>query len=179
MPTKTFLRIAGMAGAAALVAGWLTAATGTRQISEDPGPVSSPRPAATTPSLMALNLAAEVDRLHERVTHAPVPRETMRNPFELPHTTSRPVPSVPAASPEAPAPVTAPAPPPRAVTLVGIAAHETADGLERTVIVSLMGEVVLARTGDALAGGLRVVDITARSVQLKDAAGDVVSLELP
>lgn len=179
MPTKTLLRIAGMAGVAALVAGWLTAATGTRQISEDPPPVSSPLLAATTPSLLALNLSAEVDRLRERMTHAPVPRETMRNPFELPSTPSRPAPSVPRANPEAPVPVTAPLPASHAVTLVGIAAHETADGPERTVIVSLMGDVVLARTGDVLAGGLRVVDITARRVQLKDAAGDVVSLELP
>ena len=178
MGTTPLLRIAGMAAAAALVAAWLTAATATPQVTALPGEVSLPTPAAM-PSVMALSLATEVDRLRERVARAPVPPETMRNPFELPRAVARPVPSAPAERRDVPAPVVTPAPVSHAVTLVGIAVHETADGEERTVILSLTGEVVLARTGESLAGGLRVVEVMASGVRLEDASGAVVRLDLP
>ena len=166
-----------MAGAAALVAAWLTAATGMPQVIADPMPLPSPTPAGIR-SGVALNLADEVDRLRERLTRAPVPPETLRNPFEIPEVVAQPkAPVSPVAPTEVTPPAAAAAP---AVTLVGIASHATPDGQELTVILLLTGDVVLARIGDALpAGGLRVVDVTASDVRLEDESGGVVRLALP
>jgi hypothetical protein len=54
------------------------------------------------------------------------------------------------------------------VVLVGIAADRTADTVDRTAILSTSGGVVLARTGDDVAGRYRVASIDENAVELTD-----------
>jgi hypothetical protein len=75
--------------------------------------------------------------------------------------------------PRGPAPVDVPPvgpaePPPPLVALVGIAADRTADTVDRTAILSTSGGVVLARTGDDVAGRYRVASIDENAVELTD-----------
>ena len=172
------LRIATLVGAGALVAAWLTAATTTRQV-ERGGLPPQPQPirSAEKSSPLALDLAAEVDRLRQRLDEAPVPRENVRSPFKFGMTP----PSVPTAQ------AAVSTPPPAvsassklAVTLVGIAENRTAEGPDRIAILSSMGEVVLVRTGDLVGGRLIVDEVLPDAVDLSDPkTSTVYRLRLP
>jgi len=157
-------RIAGIVGASVLVAAWLIAATTTRHGNFPQAPVSSAP--VVTPSNEALELADEVVRLRQRLGDAPVPRESVRNPFEL---TAEQFPMSTAAVDVqlgiTPEPV-APSVPDMA--LLGMAENQTTAGTERTAIVSAMGEVLLVRVGDTVGGRLTVTAMSPNGVLLRD-----------
>ena len=177
-------RIAAIAGASAFVAAWLTAATATRQIELDPvpdGAAARPWPTVVTrTSPVALDLAAEVARLRERLGQAPAPRESVRDPFSLAPPAAPPVAvSRVAETPTAAAPAT-----PMAATLglslVGIAVSQSASGADRTAILTAAsGDVLLVGVGDTVEARYTVESISATSVALRDGQGVVRHLALP
>ena len=164
-----------LAVACALVAVWLAAAAvspiGDAAVAGPPPAVPAapePPPASTA----AAALAADMDRLRERIANAPALRLGTRNPFSLaPPPADRRETRAPlflsAVCPPAGArPARRPA-----VRLVGIATD--ADGSpERTGILSTPGgEVFLVRSGDRVPGGYRVDAVEPAAVVLVDGGG--------
>ena len=164
-------RLAVWGAGAALLAAWLSSAAGTM-----PGraPARLPAAAPVSPPPAPVAEAAEPEpeaaRPAARRDQAPRPRPVVRNPFTF-------APSGPAAAaPElepvvpvgwAPNPAAAAAQDrPLQVSLAGIAADETPDGLRRTAILSVEGRVVLAQVGDEIPGSYRVERIDADAVEL-------------
>lgn len=162
-------RVALIAGGSALVAAWLTAATTTRQV-EVLGETLSAPAESRVQNPAALGLVAEVKRLQMRHRVAPVPRSGERNPFEI-HILDGPVglsPSVPESLPTL------------TVSLAGVAENSTPDGLVRTAILSVLGEVVLAAPEAVIAGRFVVEWIGPSEVGLRDLeTGEIRTLELP
>ena len=158
-------RIVGIVGASVLVAAWLIAATTTRPGNFTQLPVSSVP--VVTPSDEAFELADEVVRLRQRLGNAPVPRESVRNPFEL--TTEQLSMSTAAVDVQfgiITSESVAPSVPNMA--LLGMAENQTTAGTERTAIVSAMGEVVLVRVGDTVGGRFTVAAMSPNDVLLRD-----------
>ena len=160
----SLMRIASIVGASVLVAAWIVAATTTRRVDSVQLPVRLVP--AVTPSPAVIDLADEVARLRQRLGNAPVPRESVRNPFELTaaqlRVSTAAVDTRPDATPE---PLIASAPD---VTLVGVAENQTAAGPERTAIMSAMGEVVLVEAGDTVGGRFTVAVVSPDGVVLRD-----------
>ena len=167
------------------MATWLAAATTAPP--EDvavlaPPPVIPATGGALPPSTAAAGLAADMERLRERLAEAPALRTSARNPFSLaPPPRPRPETLEPPSSRSA-APVTSRRP--RAsrpsVQLIGIATTDLEGGAERTGIVTTRGgEVLLVRTGDRVPGGYRVDVVEPSSVTLVDGSGASHRLTLP
>lgn len=156
------IKRAAMLGAACGAIGvWLAAATtGVRS----PAQMIAPKAAAIDKKGEAL--AAEIQRLHERLRPSDSPLQN-RDLFQ--YAGSRAVSSSAAPARLAPIdvpPATQPAAP--AFKLVGIAEDEGANGLVRTAIVSGSGELMFVKEGDAVAPGYRVAKISSDAVELTD-----------
>lgn len=144
------------------LAAWLAAAatSGRRNI-------ASP-PSVETPPVEAdgAALATEIARLHERLRPDAAPRRG-RNLFTFvspkPHPAAV-VTAAPALSEAARAPL---APPP--LKLVGVAEDEGPQGLERTAIISGLGQLFLVKTGERVTPRYRVAKIDGDFVELVDA----------
>ena len=170
----TNLRVAALIGGVWLLAAWMSSAAGT----VPSAPVTDrligigPRPAQTvTPVPARLDFEREVARLAARLENAPRPRHPARNPFTLTARTraTSPLPLAMAVTPRpAPAVDDSLAEGPPAVSLAGIGADRTSDGLRRTAILSADGRVFLARIGDEVMGRFEVRAVTDDAVELFD-----------
>jgi hypothetical protein len=113
-------------------------------------------------------LAAEIDRLHERLRPTTAPQQPARNLFEFNARRAATrvfVPPPPPPVAESVAPVQQPAP---LLKLVGIAEDDSPDGPVRTAIVSGSSELFLVKVGESVTGRYRVASIGADGVELED-----------
>ena len=168
-------RLALWAAGAALLAAWLSSAAGTlpgRAPSPAPGgpvlPAQAPPPA---PSAERIDLDREVARMAAHLERAPRPRPVVRNPFTL--APSRPAGAVSEGRPAVPGgwarrADSADGGAPLRLSLAGIATDETPAGPRRTAILSVEGQVVLARVGDEVSGRHQVQRIDDDGVELFD-----------
>ena len=170
--SKTRLALWGAGGA--LLAAWLSSAAGTT-----PGAVPSPPPGGgPTPSpqtaptpVERIDLDREVARMAAYLERAPRPRPVVRNPFTLaPQRPAAAVSGGRVAVPDgwAPSPVSASPDAPLRVSLAGVATDETPSGPRRTAILSVEGQVLLARVGDEVSGRYHVQRIDEDGVELFD-----------
>jgi hypothetical protein len=153
--------------ALAALAAWLAAASTSG--------VPSARPIAAAPAAIDARgaaLAAEIDRLHDRLRPTATP-EHNRNLFQF-------AAHLPARASVAPA-VAAPAPPPIPVAveppfkLIGIAE----DSGTRTAILSSPAQLLMVKEGDVVASKYRVAGISADAIELTDSSdGSVLRLAL-
>lgn len=132
-------------------------------------PQSEPVPMtrATAPPTPVERLAAEMqlrtDRLRDHGRLAPTPT-TSRNPFRFAGEgtpsararTSAPVPAVPATPPEP------------ELRLIGVAENQTGDAIERTAIISGVGQLFLVKPGESVTSRYTVGAIGADAVELRD-----------
>ncbi len=148
-------------GGGALVT-WIT--TAATSMSQPPRATPAALPRAVDTSGAAL--AAEIDRLHERLRPSASPlqaRDLFSYVSRQPARTTQSVTAV-AMPPMAPAP-------PRAVrplTLAGIAEDGPAGSLVRTAIVSGLGDLFLVKEGETIAARYRVVAVETAAVELFD-----------
>lgn len=166
-------RSVALIGASCLVAGWLMASVILPPVaslqSNAPAPQPS-APAADEPTAPA----PYTERLRLKLREAPRAPTFRRNPF----TFEQPRPEVEPRRGESPdalsPPVDVRAP---LFELAGVATTEAPDGASRTAVLSTQGDVVLARVGDVLSDGSRVVSIDDSAVTL-DVAGQLLVLRL-
>lgn len=159
--TATF----GVAGGA--LAAWLAAAA-----------TSGPRDSAAPPPIKApaidsrgAELAADIQRLHERLRPNATPRQPGRNLFEFSEPKPRAARAVDAKGALTEV-VAVPAPPP--LKLAGLAEDPAPDGsIVRTAIVSADGQVFLGKEGDLVASRYRITKISAGAVDLIDVVDNV------
>lgn len=164
------LRTVGLVAALCLLAGWLMGSLvlppvarlqSNSAVAQPVEPVPPPAP-------------AYADRLRTKLREAPPAPQSKRNPFLFEAvrppapTRTREVDADPPATIEQRAPT---------FDLAGIATSDGVDGIVRTAVLSTRGDVVLARVGDMLADGSRVVSIDDASVTL-DVAGQPLVLRL-
>ncbi len=182
-PSRIALAAGG--GAVVLVAAWLAAAAtaprGEVGVSSPPPVVPAARGAAR-PSAAAADLAADMERLRQRLAEAPALRMGARNPFSL--APPPPPPRSDTLDPQSPRTGPAVSRRPRAsrpaVELIGIATADAGDGPERTgILTTRSGEVLLVGGGDPVPGGYRVEVVEASSVILVDGNGARHRLVLP
>lgn len=179
------LRIALIVGGGALLAAWLAAAA-TAPRGDGPGVVPPPAipavPGTAQAPAVAADLAADMERLRQRLVE-PLPlRMGARNPFSLapppppPRSdTLDPLPRREAVSVSRPPRVTSPT-----VDLIGIATADTEQGAVRTaVLTTRAGEVILVGSGDPVPGGYRVEGVEPTAVTFVDGNGARFRLDLP
>ncbi len=182
----TSLRVAALIVGAWLLGAWMSSAAGTvpsapvtdRLIGVGLGPAQT-----VTPAPARRDFEREVALLASRLKNAPRPRHPARNPFTLTARTrvTSPPPVAVAATPRpAPAVGDSPAEGAPAVSLAGIGADRTSDGLMRTAILSADGRVFLAHIGDEVMGRFQVRVVTDDAVELFDLIdGTPLRLVLP
>ena len=153
MNTKRTVLLVFVLGA---VAAWLAAAStsGVRHSR----PFVAPPPAI---DLRGAALAAEIERLHERLRPAAVP-EHNRNLFQFAARAAAPLPVV-APPPVAPPPALPVEPP---FKLIGIAE----DAGARTAILSSPAQLLMVKVGNQVASKYRVTGIAADAIELSDTA---------
>ena len=116
-------------------------------------------------------LAAEIERLHDRLRPTATP-EHNRNLFQFAPRVTSPLATVPPVA-LAPPPVAAPVEPP--FKLIGIAE----DGGTRTAILSSPAQLLMVKEGELVASKYRVTGISTDAVELTDPAdGSVLRLAL-
>jgi hypothetical protein len=162
----SFKRAAAYIVGGSLALTWLASAAGVRQHVEVP-PRQTPVETTGTETLAA-DVQAQTERLKQRMAVAPVPQEPLRNPFSF---ASRERPRAQAR--REPAPVDPPPMPPMSVEpaleLVGVAEHQSPQGLVRTAIISTLGEeLFLVKEGETVAARYRVKAVGADAVELTD-----------
>ena len=172
MPPKTV----AMIGAACLTTGWLLASLLTPPVANVQA-LPERRPIAQAASAQDIEPVVEPLRIHR--AEAPVTSTTRRNPFAFgnrrrtsdpPATDPHPV-AAPQLEP-AVAPVAGPT-----YWLSGIGISETANGLDRTAVLSDGATVHLVKIGQTL-GGYTVIEITDVAVTLADSSGSRYALRL-
>ena len=163
--------------AAGAAAGWFM----TGSITQETPDVRAPQPSVARPiSSSAIPDSGFTEKLRERMKHSPMPRGS-RNPFAYGARYGAPAApreagaeAAPAAAPrvemESPLPV---------FKLSGIAASQVDGATVLTAIIIDNGTMVLAKTGDKLSNGHRVVSVDEMSVTLVDATGVTQTLRLP
>jgi hypothetical protein len=153
----------GVVGGA--LAAWLAAAA-TSGIRDQPPPAAAVRPQSI--DLSGAALAAEIQRLHERLRPSAAPRQPGRNLFEFTPPKVAPAPlAFPARAAPSEAVVAVPAAPP--LRLTGLAEDPAPDGtVVRTAIISAPGQLFLAKVGDPVTAKYRVSRISADAVELID-----------
>jgi len=135
-------------------------------------PVAGPRPSveeassqAVSPPTSAVDLGAEADRLHARLSATGDYDGPARNAFRFGEVPKQPIVSVPPAVPvETPA-VSEPVRP--RITLTGMATSLVDGVAVRTAIFSSVRGVQLAQQGDTLDEGYRVVSVGENEVTLQ------------
>jgi hypothetical protein len=156
-------RAAAWLGGSMLLAAWLAAAAAPTFAPEPVVQTSAPRVAE--PDRQALELAAEAERLRQRLHIVAVRRPVIRNPFEF-------APKAPASPPVAqafPAPVSL-IPTPPAIRLLGVAEDRVDGNPQRTAILTLEGELLLVQEGDSFGGRYRVVRVGADAAEIQDSS---------
>jgi len=157
------------------LAAWIAAAatSGVRDVR----PIVASAPPAIDASGAAL--AAEIERLHDRLRPTATPR-LGRDLFQFaPRPVAvRPLPApiLPAAAPVA---VTQPAVP--AITLIGVAQDATESGTTRTAIISASGQLFLVKEGDDLTLGAsryRVRTVSSEAAELSAPDQSILRLAL-
>lgn len=130
---------------------------------------------AHEPSAEDLNMLAE--RLRER-TQAVAPRPSTRNPFRFnARAVQMPGRATPSVAPDV-LPANPVAPPPLPLSLAGIAENKTLQGVRRSAVLTINGEIYLVGEGDSVAGRYTVIAVDPEAVVLRDASGDQVRLIL-
>jgi hypothetical protein len=132
------------------------------------------------PAPLLFDLDEASNRLHKVQRDSPPPLEGGRNPFEFSRLPA-PHASAPAAPPaDAIAPPPAQPPPPPLFTLSGIADKAGEDGKPaRTAIISGLGQLFFAKTGDNVTARYTVTAIGADAVELRDVTtGETLRLAL-
>ena len=128
---------------------------------------------ATSPAidLRGAALAAEIERLHERLRPTAAP-EHNRNLFQFAPRAEAPA-AIAAPPPVAPPPAPVPAAPP--FKLIGIAE----DSGTRTAILSSPAQLLMVKDGDVVLSKYRVTGISTDAIELSDTAdGSVLRLVL-
>ena len=164
----TAKKAAAYSGGGLLLLAWLASASGVGQH----GPaVESPSPVETSgTATLASEVQAQTERLRTRMSSAPAPQTSSRNPFafaprEAPKTALTR--QVRERVDEVAAPIGAPDEP--AIDLVGVAENQSPKGLERTAIISAFsGELFLVKEGELIAARYRVKAVGADAVELID-----------
>ncbi len=163
---RIFALVAIAGGIVALVTS--AATTGRRPIA--PPSISGAPSAAAETSGAAL--AEEIARLRERLHPTTPPQRPARNLFQFSATRATRPPTVPqpiAVAPDTPTEIPATLPP--LFALIGIAEDSAADAAGspvRTAIIAGLGGLFLAKEGDAIASGYRVLTISNDAVELID-----------
>ncbi len=162
-------RVAAVVCGPGLLAVWLAAAAGI----QGPEPTAdAQKPVATNGVGPVLNdLVTQADQLRKRLEEGPAPRPTARNPFEFAPVAVPAPPARAAVATPAPIPSVGPTPAARvrpAVTLIGVAENQTADGLVRTAVISGLGQLFLVKVGDPVTSRWRVSAIGVDVVELVD-----------
>jgi hypothetical protein len=124
-------------------------------------PAATPSPEAVQLDALASDVQSQALRLRQRLSSAPAPRATIRNPFEFVAVQPPPAASIRTPAPSAP-PVLAP-PEPNLV-LIGVAE----DGTTRTAMIESGDELVMAIEGQTIVSRYRVVQIGADAIELID-----------
>jgi hypothetical protein len=149
--------------AGALAAWWAAASTASRR------PIASPvRRTTTAVEIRGAELAAEITRLRERLRPTTAPQAPSRNLFEFSRSTPRrsEVAAAPARTTVTDTPPPAAARP--ALRLVGIAEDTGPDGVLRTAIISLAGQLFFAKPGDPVTDRYQVARISGDAAELTD-----------
>jgi type IV pilus biogenesis protein PilP len=170
------LRNVTLIGASCLLAGWLLASVVLPPVASLQSNVQPPQRQGASPSA-APAAAPYTERLRLKLREAPAAPTPRRNPFRFQR---GPQPTVSPEAPEDPTALSLPAAaaPGLPLALAGIATTASADGPARTAVLSSNGDVVLARAGDVLPDGYRVVRVDEESVTLSDATGQELVLRL-
>jgi hypothetical protein len=154
-------RAATWIGAGLLLAAWLAAAAAP---SFAPVPdVDSSDVKIAEPDRQALALAAEAERLRQRLNIVAVRRPVTRNLFQFAPRTSRvtPVPQ----EIQAPLPLVPILP---AVKLLGVAEDTIGASPRRTAILTLDGELLLVREGETFGARYRVTRVGPDVAEIED-----------
>ena len=150
----------------AALAAWLAAA-----VTSGVRPVRPAAPAVAPIDLRGAALAAEIERLHDRLRPTATP-EHGRNLFQFTPVRPQSAP-VAAAEPAAPAPIAAPVEPP--FKLIGIAE----DAGVRTAILTSASQLLMIKDGDIVSAKYRVTAISADAIELSELTdGHVLRLAL-
>ena len=166
-------RAAAWLGGSMLLAAWLAAAAAPsleRVPSADPVDQR-----VSEPDRQVLMLAAEAERLRQRLNIVAVRRPVVRNLFRFATKTPRakpvpqeflqPVPAVPMAPP---------------VKLLGVAEHSIEPNPGRTAILTLDGELLLVKEGESFGGRYRLTRVGAEVAEIEDTSDHrTFSLALP
>ena len=154
-------------GGATLFAAWLSSAASlSRQ--RPPSPAAEANADGVFPAeRLAVDVQARARRLKQRLASAPVPQDPVRNPFMF-----RPAPRRNVERVRRPAPVLPPAeiaPPDPALTLIGIAEEQRAEGAVRTAMIATESdELIVAAVGDGVVQRYKVTVIGQDAVELAD-----------
>lgn len=172
-------RMVALVGGLALVTGWF-AATLVSPASQPAVPSrGGPRPIGRTDAPAPLT-----EELHTRLRALPRSPSSGRNPFVFAgrsHAAAAGVPpstSAPAESGEVATRAAALPPPAARFQLSGIASSHVGDAIVLTAILTDNGALVLAKTGDRLAGGYQVTRVDETAVVLVNDAGTELTLRL-
>lgn len=162
-------RAAAYIGALSLFAAWLASAAGV--IWQPRAPRPAPRsPVGTSGEAVAFDVQAQADRLHRRLSTAPVPRQPARNPFvfksrEQPRRASQRV-SPPVV--ETPAPIVQIEP---ELSLIGVAEQKGPSGMVRIAMIQGPAqELLMVKGGDTIVGRYKVTAVGADAIELTDTA---------
>jgi hypothetical protein len=156
-------RAATWLGAGMLLAAWIAAAAAPSfaPVAEvETGDVK-----VSEPDRQALALAAEAERLRQRLNIVAVRRPVTRNVFQFAPTTPR----VTAVSQAIPAPLPI-IPIPPAVKLLGVAEDNTGANPGRTAILTLEGELLLVREGESFGARYRLTHVGPDVAEIEDTA---------
>jgi Tfp pilus assembly protein PilP len=143
-----------------LLAAWLAAAAGVRAPSIPALPDRSPE--AVQLDDLASGVQAQALRLRQRLSSAPAPRATIRNPFEF--VVLQPPAAASDRKPIAAPPLAVEGPPEPNLVLIGLAE----DGATRTAMIESGDELVMATEGQTIVGRYRVVKVSVDGIELTD-----------
>jgi hypothetical protein len=156
---------------AALAAAWFASAAGV--IGQPP---RAPRTVTRTPQAaqveaVSFDVAAQAQRLRQRLAAAPAPRP-VRNPFDF--APREPLERAAARIVAAPPPPSPPVDIEPTLQLIGIAEDGVGAALVRTAMIADGEELLMVRLGQLIAGRYTVSAIGVDAVELKDATTDRV-----
>lgn len=151
---------------AVLVAVWVSSASLPSAPADTAAARAARDAAAAKPAPLAFDVTAASERLRIQRREAPAPRGQGRNPFEFAPVTT-PAPRVVAPPPPV-APSVPATPPPPPLTLSGIVDKTVGDEKVRTAVISGLGQLFFAKTGDTIATRYEVTAITPDVVELRD-----------
>lgn len=141
------------------------------------------RPARSTPArslspgidTLAADVHAQSLRLRERLSNAPSPQGSDRNPFRFSPRQSL-VPRAPAPAPSETIPIEPPPVEERepALDLIGIAENRETNGLVRTAMLTNGDQLLMVTAGQRVLSRYEVVAVSADAVELKDVSSGAI-----